>query len=306
MVQFDSSADAWVLTRHADVLAALQDARLEPGSSGGAINPAEHRKLREAARAAYSPERVTAWQADWERWTMELFDALPRHADLIADLAAPLGLRIAAQVTNLTVSHASTLAPIARKLFDAEAAGEAAADATMALVPHFDGALDVQAFAALCHTLPAFLGNAWLAMFKNPVEMARLKAKPALLPGAIEELLRWAGPAAVQFRRAVAPLEYGGVCIGQGAKVMLCLAEANRDPAVFPNPDKLQFERQPAGHVAFGAGPHACVGAPLIRLAARPAIAIFATRFSGQTIAFRPEQEPGVAMRSLRAFQIRL
>ena len=254
---------------------------------------------------AYSQERLAEWQADWERWTMERFDALPRHADLIADLAAPLGLRIAAQVTGLAAGDAATLAPIARLLFDAEAAPEAAADATLTLAPHFDAALGVQAFAALCHSFPAFLGNAWLAMLKHPVEMARLKTDPALLPDAIEELLRFAGPAARQFRRAVEPVEYDGTCIDKGARVVLCLAEANRDADVFPDPDRLQFKRRPSSHLAFGAGPHACAGAPLIRLAARPAIAIFAARFSGQTIAFRPEPEPGVAMRSLRAFAIR-
>lgn len=264
--------------------------------------------MREAARASYSPERLAAWQAEWEQWAIELFDALPRHCDLIADLAAPLGLQIAAQATDLAAPDALRLAPIARKLFDAEAAPEAAA-ATLALLPNFgdprNAALRVQAFAALCHTLPAFLGNAWLAMLQHPMEMARLKANPALLPDAIEELFRFAGPAAVQFRRAAGPVEFGGTRLGQGAKVMLCLAEANRDPDVFPDPDRLQFERRPAGHLAFGAGPHACVGAPLIRVAARPAIAIFAARFSGHPIAFRPEPEPGVAMRSLRALAIR-
>ncbi len=257
--------------------------------------------MRESSRAIYSPGQLAAWHAAWEQWTVERFDALPRHCDLIAGLAAPLGLQIAAQVTDLAPPDALRLAPIARKLFNAEAA----ANATMELLPHFSSALDVQAFAALCHTLPAFLGNAWLAMLKHPVEMARLKANPALLPDAIEELLRFAGPAAVQFRRAAAPVEFGGTRLDTGARVMLCLAEANRDPDVFPDPDRLQFERRAAGHLAFGAGPHACVGAPLIRLAARPAIAIFAARFSGETIAFRPEPEPGVAMRSLRALAIR-
>ncbi len=290
-----------MLARHADVLAALRDPHLEPGLSGGAVDEAEHRKMRESSRAIYSPGQLSAWHADWERWTMARFDALPRHCDLIAELAAPLGLQIAAQVTDLAALDALRLAPIARKLFDAEAA----ANAATALQPHFDSALGVQAFAALCHTLPAFLGNAWLAMLKHPVEMARLKANPALLPDALEELLRLAGPAAVQFRRAAAPVEIGGTRIDTGARVMLCLAEANRDPDVFPDPDRLQFERRPAGHLAFGAGPHACVGAPLIRLAARPAIAIFAARFSGETISFRPEAEPGVAMRSLRTLEIR-
>lgn len=257
--------------------------------------------MREAARAIYSPEQLAVWHADWERWTLERFDALPRDADLIGDLAAPLGLQIAARVTGIAVTGASTLRPIARKLFDAEAA----ANATMALQPHFDSALGLQAFAALCHTLPAFLGNAWLAMLTHPVEMAHLKANPALLSDALEELLRLAGPAAVQSRRAAAPVEFGGTRMDTGARVMLCLAEANRDPDVFPDPDRLQFERRPAGHLAFGAGPHACVGAPLIRLAARPAIAIFAARFSGETISFRPEPEPGVAMRSLRTLEIR-
>jgi hypothetical protein len=95
-----------------------------------------------------------------------------------------------------------------------------------------------------------------------------LRAAPALLPGAIEELLRHAGPARAVFREATAEVSIGGVTIVPGARVILLLSTANRDPAQFADPDRLDFERGADGHLAFGRGVHSCSGAPLIRMAA--------------------------------------
>jgi cytochrome P450 len=82
------------------------------------------------------------------------------------------------------------------------------------------------------------------------------------------------------------------------------LADANRDPESFPDPHTLRLERRPAGHLAFGAGPHACPGSALIRQAAQPAVARFATHFAGREIRFEAVPEPGVTVRSLRSLLI--
>jgi len=196
-------------------------------------------------------------------------------------------------VAGISEDEAVSLAPLARKVADAETDGDAAAVATLELMNRIRSALHVQAFAALTHTLAAFLGNAWLALLVHPAGMSRLAAEPALLPDALEELLRFAGPSIAVFR----PTRDGG-------RVMLRLAEANRDPEVFAEPDVLKLDRRPAGHLAFGAGPHACAGATLIRLAARPAIARFAACFADRALRYHAEPEEGLTIRSLRSLTI--
>ncbi len=246
-----------MLSRYADVAAALRDHAYEPGEAGGAVDAAAHRAFREQARAAYSPERFAVWRVEWEREARALFAAGPR--ELIGEVAEPWARGVACSVTGV----APACAGMARALFE-QPGSPAAAQATSELLPHCGGdPLRLQAFTALCHTLPAFLGNAWRALLEHPEELRRL---PALLPGAMEELLRYAGPSTVQWRRRAA----------DGCKVMLRLADANRDAEVFPEPDRLRLDRDATGHLAFGAGPHACAGGALIRAAAEVALRAFA------------------------------
>lgn len=110
------------------------------------------------------------------------------------------------------------------------------------------------AFVALSQTLPCFLANAWLALCRHPSELARLRAEPVLMPRAIEELLRYAGLARTLFRLATEDIDLGGIRIAEGERVRLMLASANRDPAQFPDPDRLDFTRRSAGQLALGAG----------------------------------------------------
>jgi cytochrome P450 len=123
------------------------------------------------------------------------------------------------------------------------------------------------------------LANAWLALFRHPSELARLRAEPVLMPRAIEELLRYAGLARTLFRLATEDVDLGGIRIAEGQRVRLMLASANRDPAQFPDPDRVDFTRRPTGQLALGAGPHSCVGAFLIRMAATVATDAFVRNF---------------------------
>jgi cytochrome P450 len=99
-------------------------------------------------------------------------------------------------------------------------------------------------FLGTSQTLPAFLSNAWLALFRNPDECARLRAEPHLMPKAIDELLRYAGIVHTLFRRATTELDLGWVSIRRGQRVILKLGSANRDPAQFPEPDRLDLSRR--------------------------------------------------------------
>ena len=114
--------------------------------------------------------------------------------------------------------------------------------------------------------------------------IARLRAHPELLPGAIEELLRYAGIVRRVFRRATANVDLGGVRIAEGELAVLMLASANRDPEQFPDPDRLDLTRPITSHVALGTGRNSCVGAMLIRMAASVATGALTATFAERTI----------------------
>ncbi len=111
------------------------------------------------------------------------------------------------------------------------------------------------------------IGNAMLALFTHPEQMAELKAAPALMPQAVEEFLRYDGPVERALNRwAVEDVVVNGHEIKKGTMMIPLLSAANRDPAIFPEPDQLNFHRESNPHIAFGKGVHFCLGAPLARL----------------------------------------
>lgn len=135
-------------------------------------------------------------------------------------------------------------------------------------------------FLGTSQTIPFFLANAWLALLRHPAELLRLRAEPDLVPRAIEELLRYAGIVHTLFRRATAKVDLGGIRILENERVILRLGAANRDPAQFPEPDRLDVARRVTGQVALGAGPNSCVGALLVRMASGIATRAFVERFA--------------------------
>ncbi|HVK23286.1 MAG TPA: cytochrome P450 [Actinokineospora sp.] len=124
------------------------------------------------------------------------------------------------------------------------------------------------------------IGNGMLSLLEHPDQLAALRADFSLLPNAIEELLRHEGPVGMAtFRYTTEPLTLGDVEIPADEFVVVGLSAANRDPAKFPDADRLDITRDPVGHLAFGHGIHYCVGAPLARLEGEIAIRSLLTRF---------------------------
>jgi cytochrome P450 PksS len=115
-------------------------------------------------------------------------------------------------------------------------------------------------------TLIDQLSNAAYAFLGHPEQLQKLRLDPSLIASAIEEVLRYDPPVSFVHRVAATHLELGGVQIGRGERVLLCLAAANRDPAVFPDPDAFDIARAGNRHLSFGSGPHACAGNGLARL----------------------------------------
>lgn len=154
------------------------------------------------------------------------------------------------------------------------------------------------------------IGNGVLALLEHPDQLAMLRANPALIDSAIEELLRFTNPVQQPtFRYARENLELGGQLIQRGEVVLPLLASANRDETVFTHPDVLDIKRKPNRHLAFGLGVHYCLGAPLARLEARIALAAIVQRYPNLRLATTPAQlqwRGGPALRGLRSLPIQL
>ena len=121
-------------------------------------------------------------------------------------------------------------------------------------------------------TTTYLISSGVLALIQHPEQLRKLRANPDGARMAVEEMLRYEGPFQRNRRLATEAVELDSHLIEKGQLVVQMLGAANRDPAVFPNPDSFDIERHPNRHVSFGHGPHFCVGAPLARLEAPIAI----------------------------------
>jgi cytochrome P450 len=137
------------------------------------------------------------------------------------------------------------------------------------------------------------LSGGLLALMENPDQLAWLKADlPARLPSAREELLRWTSPVIYMRRTAKRDAELGGKQIREGDKVVMYFGSANRDGAKFDRPDTLDLSRDPNEHIAFGTGPHGCLGQHIARIEIDAMLAEVLTRMDAFQLAADPEWLP--------------
>jgi cytochrome P450 len=142
-------------------------------------------------------------------------------------------------------------------------------------------------------TTTNLIANGLYTLLRHPAELATLRADPALMPSAIEEMLRYESPVQRNPRRVADDFEYGGASLRRGDYVLQMLGAANRDPAVFSEPLRFNLARQPNRHLAFAFGIHFCVGAPLARLEGPVAIGTILRRMprlalSGEPVQWQP------------------
>ncbi len=128
-------------------------------------------------------------------------------------------------------------------------------------------------------TTSDLLNNAILSLLERPDQLARLRANPGLLPSAIEEVLRFRSPLQWTLRTPKRDVELNGTTIPANAFILAVIGSANRDPRVFPDPDRFDITRDPNPHIAFGHGAHFCLGAALSRLESRIALSDLLTRW---------------------------
>ena len=138
-------------------------------------------------------------------------------------------------------------------------------------------------FAAGHDTTIGLVGNALIALHRNPEALARVRAE-GLSPGAVAELLRYDAPVQSVPRKAAGDLHYGGRTIEAGSNVIVVLASANRDPDRFPDPDRLDLDRRGERSLSFGLGVHYCLGAPLGRVEAELALGLLLDSTRGSEI----------------------
>jgi pimeloyl-[acyl-carrier protein] synthase len=155
-------------------------------------------------------------------------------------------------------------------------------------------------------TTTNLIGNGVSALLAHPAELRRLQAEPGLVKSAVEELLRYDAPVQLAGRVAVDDIELDGRTLRSGQVVGLVLGAANRDPAAFPDPDRLDLTRSPNNHVAFGRGIHFCLGAPLARLEGPIAIAALVTRFPKMRPAGEAKRRQNVHVRGFESVPIAL
>ncbi|MCP2167915.1 cytochrome P450 family protein [Goodfellowiella coeruleoviolacea] len=290
---------------------------------------ADHARLRRLVSGSFTPRRVEALRARVAAIAEGLADrvagALAEHgrADLVAEFAVPLPLAVVgdmlgvpeadrrafAQWTTglLAPRHheqaAESVRAIQRFLVALIAArrAEPGEDLLSAWISARDeddrlseNELVSMAFLVLLagiENVTHAISHGTVVLLRHPGQLAALRADADLLSSAVEELLRVAVPAPVAIRRfATEDLEIGGVRIPAGDTVMLGVASAHRDAARFTDPDRVDLGRADNPHLAFGYGPHYCVGAPLARIELRVAFATLLRRFPNLALAV-PEDE---------------
>jgi cytochrome P450 len=149
-------------------------------------------------------------------------------------------------------------------------------------------------------------GNGWWTLFRHPDALARLRADPALLPSAIEELLRYDTPLSLFERWVLEPIEVAGVTIPRGEEVALLFGSANRDPGAFDRADELDLARDPNPYLSFGAGIHYCLGAPLAKLELGIAFGTLLRRVPRLEPTDPPRWKPTFVLRGLEALRVRV
>jgi len=297
---FDAARGVWVLSRYADVLAAFRDSRLLPVSSGGE----DHGNARDdrgslLERGAVRDGLSTSNLAEWQRQMAGLADAtlerLPtdRPVDLLQEFAKPWCMSLALMVTGAGESDRKQLGELGDNVFSGTGEPKqspqklAAAAAVAELESYFQTSpvpMAQPTFVGVSQTLPRLLVNGWLALFRHPAEVARLRTEPELMSHAVEELLRYAGIIPRLFRKARVDADLGVVKIAAGERADLMIASANRDPEKFPAPALLDVSRRATGQLALGIGHNSCAGARLIRMANGVAIGSLLKTFGDVTV----------------------
>jgi cytochrome P450/surfactin synthase thioesterase subunit len=284
------------------------------------MDPPEHARLRKLIGGAFTPRRVERLRPAIEKITADLLDRMETAgapADLVQHFALPLPITVISELMGVPVPDRRQLrvwseALVATTALSSEQRREQVGqlqaymvgliaqrrrqptdDLLGALVMARDehGSLSETELVKLSvrllvtghETTASQIVNFVHVLLTHPEHLRRLRTSPELIPAAVEELLRYvpllSGPSFPRY--ATEDVELSGVLVRAGEPVLPALDSADRDESVFPDPDKLDFTRTPNPHLAFGYGPHHCVGAQLARVELQVALGALLERLPG-------------------------
>ncbi|MFF8102614.1 cytochrome P450 [Streptomyces sp. NPDC016640] len=146
--------------------------------------------------------------------------------------------------------------------------------------------------------------NGWWALFRNPGQLAALRADHSLIPTAIEELMRYDTPLQLFERWVLDEIEIDGTVIPRGAEIAMLFGSANHDPAVFADPARLDLARADNPHISFSAGIHYCIGAPLARIELAASMAALLEKAPTLRLAAEPKRKPNFVIRGLEGLAV--
>ena len=286
-------------------------------------DPPRHRQLRSLVTQAFTPKAVDALAPRIAGLTDELMAEIAGKgsADLIRDLAYPLPVIVISELmgipsedrerfkhwSDVIVSQTRTLPASETQdsttsemveyflaLIDQRRSRPGTDLISSLLAAEIDGQkLTVPELLGFCalllvagnETTTNLIGNAVLCLAESPGTLERLLSEPALVPQALEEVLRFRSPVQSMYRVAVADTVVGDQLIPAGAPIVAWIGSANRDGQQFQRAAEFDVDRNPNRHLAFGHGIHFCLGAPLARLEARIALEALLSRLPGLSVA---------------------
>ena len=360
---------SWLLTRHADVLAAYRSPQLSSDKQrefgprlglGSPIfehhttslvfsDPPLHTRVRRLLMGALNQRAIVRMEGDVQALVDGLLDRLADEPapDLIEHFAAQIPVEVIGNLLDvphaeraplrdwsLAILSALEPAPDAALLARANAAvtdftgylrtlvaertrrpGDPEADVLTRLIQgDGSGTLSEPELLHNCifllnaghETTTNLIGNGLHALLRHRDQLDRLVNQPALLPTAVEELLRFESPLQLNNRLTTAALVFSGQELPAGSFITLCIGAANRDDAVFAQPDRLDVGRKPNNHLAFGQGAHACSGMNVARLEARVALGALLRRYPRLQAAGDAVRDRRVRFRGLKRLPVSL
>lgn len=270
------------------------------------VDPPDHTQLRRLVQREFTPRAIAGWDERVTARVDDTLDAFIERGggDLAADVAYPIPIGVIADMLDVPSEHRADFKRWSDDTIDALGGGldaETSARVELSIIefaqyfaqviaqrrlaPGKDllsllvdptngetlGDGDLISFAILLlvagnETTTNLIGNLVHALATNPDQWARLQSDRSLVPAAVEEALRFDSPIQGFFRNTVVDVELHGETIPADEKVMVLFGSANRDERKYPEPDRFIVDRNPMDHLAFGAGIHLCLGAPLARL----------------------------------------
>ncbi|MFJ8542472.1 cytochrome P450 [Streptomyces sp. NPDC093586] len=310
-------------------------------------DPPDHTRLRKLVAREFTTRRVEELAPRVQKTTDALLDRMlaapDGRADLVEALSFPLPISVICELLGVPdldrdsfrawsndalgstdpEARATAAASMARYLEQllADKRQQPGDDLMSALIHGPDGDGDrlssdeLRGMAWLLlvaghETTVNLISNGVLALLTHPGQLAALRADLTLIDSAVEEMLRYDGPVETPtYRFTTEPLTIGDTVVpGGGELVLVALADADRDPARFPDPERFDITRDARGHVAFGHGIHYCLGAPLARLEARIAIRTLLERCEDLTLDIHPAAitwRPGLMIRGPQRLPVR-